>query len=90
MSIIISLIVGGIIGWLAAAVAGRHEGLIGSVAIGIVGSIIGGFLSSVLGSGGNAYLAFSWGSLVWSFVGALILSIILNAVQRNSRHGAGL
>ena len=90
MSILVSLIVGGIIGWLAAKVAGRDEGILGSVAIGIIGSIIGGFLSSVLGAGGHAYLAFSWASLIWSFVGALILAMLLNALQHNSHRRTGV
>ncbi|HEY4160775.1 MAG TPA: GlsB/YeaQ/YmgE family stress response membrane protein [Candidatus Saccharimonadales bacterium] len=90
MSIIISLIIGGVIGWLAAKVAGRNEGIIASMAIGIVGSIIGGFLSVVLGAGGHAYLSFSWASVAWSFIGALILVLILNALQHNSHHSTGI
>ncbi len=90
MSLIISLIIGGLIGWLAAKVVGREEGVVASIVIGIVGSIIGGILSSVLGAGGHAYLSFSWPSVVWSFIGALILSMILNALQRNSHRHAGL
>lgn len=85
MSLIITLLIGGIIGWLAARVAGRHEGVVASVVIGVVSSVIGGFLSTVL-SGGQAYLAFSWAGLLWSFIGALVLAFLLNAVQRGPHH----
>ena len=86
MSIIIALIIGGIVGWLAAALAGRREGIIGSVAIGVVGSIIGGVLSSLFRGGSQSYLSLTWPGLVWSFIGALILVIILNAAQHRTHH----
>ncbi len=90
MSIIISLIIGGIVGWLAAKTAGRNEGIVASIVIGVIGSIIGGLLSRMLGMGDQAYLAFSWVGLFWSFVGSLILVAILNAVQNRSRHHVGV
>lgn len=85
MSLIIAIIVGAIIGWLAAAVAGRNEGLVGSAVIGIVGAIIGGFLSQLFTGGHHAYWSFTWSGIVWSFIGALILSVILNATQHRPR-----
>lgn len=86
MSIIIALIIGGIVGWVAAAVMGRDEGIVGSVVIGIVGSIIGGLLSSLLSGSNQAYLAFSWVGIVWSFIGAVILVAILNSLQHRTHH----
>ena len=85
MGIIIALIIGGGVGWLAAAITGRNEGLVGSVAIGVVGSIIGGLLSIFLTGSNQSLLGFSWWGLVWSFIGALILVAILNAVQYRGR-----
>jgi len=81
MNIIIALIVGGIVGWLAARVAGRDEGLVASIVIGIIGSFIGGFASRLFTGGDHAYLDFSWAGMFWSFIGALILVVILNAIQ---------
>jgi uncharacterized membrane protein YeaQ/YmgE (transglycosylase-associated protein family) len=86
MSIIMMLIIGGIIGWLAAAIAGRDEGILGSIAIGVVGSVIGGFLASMFNSGNQAFMALTWGSLVWSLIGAVILVAVLNAVQNRPHH----
>lgn len=87
MSIILFLIIGLIVGWLAAAFTGRQEGVIGSMAIGVVGSIIGGFLSVLITGSNKSYLALSWSGFFWSFIGALILAALLNALQHSShRH----
>jgi uncharacterized membrane protein YeaQ/YmgE (transglycosylase-associated protein family) len=83
MSLLAIIIIGGIIGWLAARLAGRDEGIIGSIVIGIVGAFIGSALASVLNAGAQSYFAFSWSGVLWSFIGAVILSAILNAVQHH-------
>ena len=81
MSLIIALIIGGLIGWAAARLAGRDEGIIASIVIGIVGSIIGGLLAGLFGSSNHSFLTLTWSGVLWSFLGALILVAILNAVQ---------
>ncbi|MEO5628129.1 MAG: GlsB/YeaQ/YmgE family stress response membrane protein [Candidatus Saccharimonadales bacterium] len=87
MNLIITLLVGGVIGWLAAAVAGRHEGLFASILIGVVGAFIGSFLANLLGSGTGSYMTFTWPGLFWAFLGSLVLVIIMNVIQgsRGSR-----
>lgn len=90
MSIIVALIIGGIIGWLGAALTGRREGILGSISIGIVGSLIGGVLASLFHSTNHAYLTFSWAGFLWSLAGAVILSALLNTVQRRSHHHHGV
>lgn len=84
MGILAIIIIGGIVGWLAARVAGRHEGIIASVVIGIVGSFIGSFISTLFTGSDKSYLTFSWVALFWSFLGSLVLVLILNAVQHRS------
>lgn len=79
MDLFISLVIGGIIGWAAAAVMGRDEGIFASIAIGVIGSVIGSLLASLFGGGG--YLAFSWVGVIWAFVGALLFVLILNTIQ---------
>ncbi len=86
MSIIVALIIGGIVGWIGAALTGRHEGILGSIAIGIVGSLIGGVLASLFNGGTHPYLSFSWASVIWSIIGAVILSALLNTVQHRGHH----
>jgi len=86
MSLLAALIIGGIIGWIGARLVGRDEGVLASVAIGIVGAIIGSFLAQLFGSGSQSYFAFSWAGFVWTLIGAIIFSAILNSVQRRSTH----
>lgn len=90
MSLITYLVLGALVGWLAAKMAGRDEGVIASIFIGIIGSYIGGFLSRALTTTDQAYLAFTWSGLFWSFIGALIFVLILNALQHKPHHPAGL
>lgn len=88
MSIVVALIIGGIIGWLGAALTGRREGILGSIAIGIVGSLIGGLLASLFSSSMHSYASFTWSGFLWSLIGAIILSAILNTVQHHPHHGS--
>ena len=50
MSIIVWLIVGGIIGWLASLLAGTDErmGVFANIVVGIVGAFLGGLLPSFI------------------------------------------
>jgi len=84
MSLLVALIIGGFVGWLAAQIGGRSEGFVASVLIGIVGSFIGSFISTLFTGGDRAYLAFSWVGVFWSFVGALVLVFLMNAFQGRS------
>jgi uncharacterized membrane protein YeaQ/YmgE (transglycosylase-associated protein family) len=86
MNLLAILIIGGIVGWLAARVAGRNEGILASIVIGIVGSFIGSFISQLFTGSDQAYLAFSWMGAFWSFLGALVLVLILNALQHRTTH----
>jgi uncharacterized membrane protein YeaQ/YmgE (transglycosylase-associated protein family) len=74
------IILGGIAGWLAAAVTGRQQGCLASVIVGIVGAVIGGLIFSFLGGAGIT--GFNLWSLVVAFVGAVVLLAIVSAAQR--------
>ena len=85
MNIIIWLIVGGLIGWLASLVmrTDAQQGLILNVVVGIVGALLGGFLlSPLIGSGTINQSNFSLPALVVSFGGAIILLFIVNMFRR--------
>jgi uncharacterized membrane protein YeaQ/YmgE (transglycosylase-associated protein family) len=85
MNIIIWLIVGGIIGWLASMMmkTDGQQGIILNVVVGIVGAMIGGWLlSPLLGAGTINQDNFSLPALVVSFLGAAILLAIVNLVRR--------
>ena len=86
MSIIVMLIVGGLVGWIASRLLGRSEGILGSILIGIVGAFIGGFVSRLFTGADQAFLAFSWSGFFWSLIGAIILVAILNAFSHPRHH----
>ena len=74
MGIILWLIVGGIVGWLASMIMKTDGSLVKNIVTGIVGALIGGFVMSFFGAAGFT------GFNLWSFLVALIGSIILIAV----------
>lgn len=78
MSLLVALIIGGIVGWLASMLMGRSEGLIASIVIGVVGSFIGGFLSELVTGQDLSNLGFSWTGFFWSLLGAIVLVALLN------------
>jgi uncharacterized membrane protein YeaQ/YmgE (transglycosylase-associated protein family) len=87
MNIIIMLIVGGIIGWLASIVmrTDGQQGLILNVVVGIVGAMLAGFLlTPLLGGAPITSGALDIRSLIVSFLGALVLLAIVNLIRRGS------
>jgi uncharacterized membrane protein YeaQ/YmgE (transglycosylase-associated protein family) len=86
MSIIVAIILGGIVGWIASKLMGRNEGVLASVVIGIIGSFIGSLLSNLFTGSDRSFLSFSWMGLFWSLIGAIILVAIMNAVSRPRHH----
>lgn len=85
MNLIIWLIVGGIIGWLASIIMKRdaQQGILLNVIVGIVGSFLGGFLiAPLLGSGTANSGDFSIMGLLASLIGAVILLAIVNLFTR--------
>ncbi|MBJ7443241.1 MAG: GlsB/YeaQ/YmgE family stress response membrane protein [Sphingobium sp.] len=83
MGIIMWLVVGGIIGWLASMVmrTDAQQGILLNIVVGIVGAFIGGMIFSG-GSINNAGLTLY--SFLVSLVGAIILLAIVNLVRRGS------
>ena len=84
MGFIWSLIIGGIIGWLAGLILGRD------VPGGVIGNIIAGFIGAWLGS----LLLGGWGPVIGGFyiipalIGAIalvfIVSLLLKMIKRTS------
>jgi uncharacterized membrane protein YeaQ/YmgE (transglycosylase-associated protein family) len=88
MGLIIFIILGAFIGWLASRLVGREGGLLMYILIGIVGSFIGSFVSRMFTGSDNSFLAFDWGGLFWSLIGAIILVAILNLVSGHRHQSA--
>jgi uncharacterized membrane protein YeaQ/YmgE (transglycosylase-associated protein family) len=79
MGIIIWLIVGGIVGWLAGMVMRDNLGILLNIVVGIVGAAIGGL---IFGAGINDVITI--GTFIYSLVGAIILLAIVNLVRRGT------
>ncbi|HET9820749.1 MAG TPA: GlsB/YeaQ/YmgE family stress response membrane protein [Burkholderiaceae bacterium] len=87
MNIIIWLIVGGVIGWLASLLMNTdgQQGLLLNIVVGVVGAMLAGwFISPLVGVGTINQNNFSLPALLVSFVGAAVLLAIANLFRRAS------
>lgn len=81
MGIILWLIVGAVVGWLAGMIMRDNNGVLMNIVVGIVGAAIGGFLFAG-GTINNSPLTVS--SFITSLIGAVILLAIVNLVRRGT------
>lgn len=85
MNIIILLVVGGVIGWLASIVmrTDGQQGIFLNIVVGIVGAILAGFIiTPLIGGAPITNGGFDIMSLVSSFLGAVVLLAIVNLFRR--------
>ena len=84
MGIIIWLIMGGLVGWLASMIMGTNnqQGIILNVVVGIVGAMIGGWLVGPMLGAGSINQGISIMSFVVSLAGAIVLLAIVSIFQR--------
>jgi len=82
IGIIIWLIVGGIVGWLASLVmrTDAQQGILLNIVVGIVGAFIGGLIFT----GGSINADITVTSFIVSLIGAIILLAIVNLFRRGS------
>ena len=78
MNWIVTIVIGGVIGWLASMVmkTNAQMGLIANVIVGIVGSAIGFWLAGVLGIGAGGQV----GAYLIAIAGAAVLIGLLKAL----------
>ena len=81
MGIILWLVIGAVVGWLAGLIMRDNAGILTNIVVGIVGAAIGGFLFAG-GTINNGPLTTS--SFITSLLGAVILLAIVNLVRRGS------
>jgi uncharacterized membrane protein YeaQ/YmgE (transglycosylase-associated protein family) len=87
MGVILWLIIGGVVGWLASIVMRRDgsQGIILNIVVGIVGALLGGWLiGPMVGAPSINSGELSVGSLLVSFLGAVVLLAIVNLISRRS------
>lgn len=73
MNILLLLIFGAIVGWLASMLMGTNsrQGLIGDIILGIIGSFVGGWIMNFFGASGVT--GFDLYSILVGILGAAIL-----------------
>jgi uncharacterized membrane protein YeaQ/YmgE (transglycosylase-associated protein family) len=83
MQVVVWLIAGAVVGWVAGLLMKRRDGLVLNIIIGIVGSILGGwFIAPFVGVTTIDQGAFTLASLLVSLAGATILLAIVNFGRR--------
>ena len=87
MGLIILLVIGCLIGWLASIVmrTDGQQGILLNVVVGIIGALLAGLLLNPLIGGGNIMNGdYSGSALLVSLLGAVILLAIFNLFRRGS------
>lgn len=80
MDLIIWIIFGALVGWVASMVMETGGGLLWDIGVGIVGAVIGGFIMNALGQSGVG--GFNLYSFLVALLGACILIAVVRAVRR--------
>ena len=81
MNLIVWLVIGGVVGWLASIIMKRDasQGVFLNIVVGIIGALLGGWLFSTMGvSAGGGLL----GAIVVALIGAIILIFLLRLIKR--------
>ncbi len=87
MNLIIWLIAGGLVGWVASLLmrTDGEQGVLLNVLVGIVGAAIGGWvISPLVGFATLNEGAVSMGALAVSLLGAVLLLCIVNLIRRST------
>ncbi|OHB19614.1 MAG: hypothetical protein A2854_02780 [Parcubacteria group bacterium RIFCSPHIGHO2_01_FULL_56_18] len=83
MDIIIWIIFGGLVGWVASLImkSDAEQGVLLNIVVGVVGAVIGGWIMSVLGERGVG--GFDLYSFVVALLGACVLIAVVRALRRS-------
>jgi len=86
MGIIVWLVMGGLVGWIASIIMGNsgQQGIILNIVVGIVGAMIGGWLIGPLLGAGSINDGITVMSFIVSLIGAVILLAIVGFFRRSS------
>jgi len=87
MNLILWIIIGGILGWIASLImrTDAQQGLFLNIVVGIIGALVAGFvLTPIFGIGTINQNNFSLPSLLVSLLGAIILLAIVNLFRRGT------
>lgn len=83
MEIVLTIIFGAFVGWLASIVTNRNaeQGWIGNVVVGVVGAFIGNAIGRAVDADPGRD-GWSLSGLLFAFLGAVLLCVVLNLITR--------
>ena len=87
MGLIVLLVVGGLIGWVASLImrTDGQQGIILNVVVGIVGALLAGFIvTPLIGGAPITSGAISVQSVLVSLIGAVVLLALINLFRRGA------
>lgn len=79
MELLIWIVFGALVGWVASLLMETGGGLLWDIGVGIVGAVIGGFIMNALGASGVG--GFNLYSFLVALLGACILIAVVRAVR---------
>lgn len=84
MGIILWIIFGALVGWIASKIMGTdpQQGALMNIVVGIIGAVMGGWLMSVFG--GQGVTGFNIYSFIVALIGAVLLIAIVKTVRRSA------
>lgn len=82
MSIVLWIVFGAIVGWLASIImkTNGQQSLLLDIVVGIVGAVLGGWIMTALGQPSSG--GFNFYSFVVALIGAVVLLAIVKAIRR--------
>jgi uncharacterized membrane protein YeaQ/YmgE (transglycosylase-associated protein family) len=91
MTVIGWIVLGAIGGWIGGILVKGDEGMgvIGHIVLGIVGAALAGWVVTLLTKEDPMDGVFDISSLITAIVGAVVLVVLVNAIQGRSRTGSG-
>lgn len=82
MGILLWIVFGALVGWIASMIMKSGGGLIWDIVVGIVGAVLGGFIMTLFGQGSVS--GFNLYSFVVALLGACVLIAIVRAFRRSA------
>lgn len=80
MGILIWIIFGALVGWIASMIMKTGGGLVFDIAVGIIGALVGGLIMNLLGQSGVG--GFNLYSLLVAILGACVLIVVVRSLRK--------
>jgi len=81
MILVIWIVFGGIVGWIASMITHNNKGMgiISNIIVGLIGSALGGWIASLIGWG--TINKFSIGGMIIAILGTVLLLSVFNLIR---------